>query len=71
MRVVYDASVDVLEVYLSDRIRELRYTGKELSPGIIADLDEQGNILKLGILDASDRYTSESLATFTVERVPA
>lgn len=71
MKVVYDTSVDILEVYLSDQVKERRHTSRELAPGIIADVDQRGTILKFEILDASDRYSKEQLATFTFERLPA
>lgn len=68
MRIVYDVGVDVLDIYLSEGAR---LTSREIAPGVIADLDEAGNILSLEILDASDRYSKEDLAKFTFERVPA
>ena len=71
MRIIYDVSVDILDIYLTDRVKERRHTSKELSPGVIADFDQQGSVLKLEILDASDRYTKEQLATFIFERVPS
>jgi uncharacterized protein YuzE len=70
VRVVYDASVDILDIYLSEHVRERRHTSKELAPGVIADVDKAGSIFKLEILDASDRYSKEQLATFTFERLP-
>lgn len=68
MRIVYDARVDVLDIYLSSGAR---LTSRELAPGVIADLDKDGRILSLEILDASDRYSKEELAKVTFERVPA
>lgn len=67
MRIVYDVSVDVLDIYLSEGAR---LTSREIAPGVIADLDENGNILSLEILDASDRYSKADLAKLTFERVP-
>ncbi|MSQ11196.1 MAG: DUF2283 domain-containing protein [Dehalococcoidia bacterium] len=69
MRIVYDASVDILEVYLCAQVKERRHTSKGLSPGIIADIDKAGSILKLEILDARERYSKEQLASFTFERL--
>lgn len=68
MRIVYDARVDVLDIYLSEGAR---LTSREIAPGVVADLDTNGNIVSLEILDASDRYTKDDLAKFTYERVPA
>lgn len=71
MQIVYDASVDILEGYLSDQVKERQHTSKELAPGIIADVDQRGTILKFEILDASNRYSKEQLAKCTFERLPA
>jgi uncharacterized protein YuzE len=68
MRVVYDSEVDILDIYLSPAER---HTSRELSPGVIADLDKADNIISLEILDASTRYPSEELAKFSFERTPA
>lgn len=67
MRVVYDAEVDILDIYFSSAGR---HSSKEIAPGVIADLDKVGNIIALEILDASDRYSSEDLAKFSFERMP-
>ena len=68
MRIVYDVDVDILDIYLSTAER---HSSKEISPGVIADLDKAGNIIALEILNASDRYSSEDLAKFSFERTPA
>lgn len=68
MRIVYDSEVDILDIYLSSAPRA---SSKEIAPGVIADVDEDGNIIALEILDASDRYSAEDLAKFSFERTPA
>lgn len=68
MRIVYDASMDVLDIYLSGGTR---ITSREIVPRVIADLDKDGNILSLEILDASGRYSKEDLAKLSFERIPA
>ena len=67
MRVIYDTEMDILDIYLSSTGR---YTSRELSPGVIADLDKDDNIIALEILDASSRYPTAELAKFSFERTP-
>ena len=67
MRVIYDTETDILDIYLSS---VERCTSRELSPGVIADLDKADNIIALEILDASTRYPAEELAKFSFERTP-
>lgn len=52
MKVTYDATVDVLRIILSDQPVD---ESDEDKPGIILDYDEQGSIVSLEILDASQR----------------
>ena len=68
MRIVYDSEVDILDIYLSSATRA---TSREIAPGVVADLDKEGNIIALEILDASDRYSPEDLTRFSFERTPA
>ncbi len=54
MKVTYDPETDTLTIRLKEKhISE----SDELQEGIIADLDSQGNIIGLEILDASQRIT--------------
>ncbi len=54
MRVTYDPETDTLIIQLKEvHISE----SDELQDGIIADLDANGNIIGLEILDASKRVT--------------
>ncbi|MBI2918309.1 MAG: DUF2283 domain-containing protein [Chloroflexi bacterium] len=64
----YDSGVDILDIQLSS---VPRITSREIAPGVVADLDKEGNIVALEIVDASDRYSSEDLARFSFERTPA
>lgn len=52
MKIKYDQEVDILVIQLSDG---KVYESDELKPGVILDFDEQGNILRIEILDASTR----------------
>ena len=54
MKITYDPQSDTLTIRLKENhISE----SDELQKGIIADLDSEGNIIGLEILDASQRIT--------------
>ena len=52
MKVIYDQEVDILRILLNDSDIE---ESDEDKPGVIIDYDEQGNVVGLEILDASER----------------
>ena len=56
----YDAEVDALTLHLSDR--KILHT-EELDDGILVDLDADGNIVGVEILDLQDRL-NEVRSTF-------
>lgn len=51
VKIKYDAQVDILRIRLGDAAIE---ESEEAEPGVIVDYDEQGQIVGLEILDASD-----------------
>ena len=51
MRITYDAEVDALYI----RFRETTTTTKELGEGIAVDLDAEGRLVGIEVLDAVDR----------------
>ncbi len=51
VKIKYDAQVDILRIRLGDTPIE---ESEEVEPGVIVDYDEQGNVVGLEILDASD-----------------
>ena len=54
MKITYDPETDTVTI----RLKEARISeSDELQEGIIADLDANGNIVGLEILDASERVT--------------
>ena len=54
MKVTYDPEADTLTMRIKEKQKS---ESDELQEGIIADLDSQGNIIGLEILDASQRIT--------------
>jgi uncharacterized protein YuzE len=52
MRVMYDRDIDILTITLK---AGATVESDEISPGVIVDLDSDGNVVGLEILDASRR----------------
>ncbi|HEX5011143.1 MAG TPA: DUF2283 domain-containing protein [Planctomycetota bacterium] len=64
MRVVYDRHTDTLVVQL--RADTPVAESDETSPGVILDLDAEGNVVSLEVLDASQRVTGADHMDFHV-----
>lgn len=63
MKVTYDPEVDVLRIRFSDRkVQE----SDEDKPGLILDYDENGSIVGLEILQASQRVQNPSSFEFKI-----
>ena len=58
MKVQYNSAVDVLSIAFSENLVE---ESDEDTPGIILDYDKDGNLVGLGILDASKRMGNPML----------
>ncbi len=62
MKVQYDGQTDSLTMILrSGQVAE----SDETRPGVILDYDEQGNLLSIEVLDASQRVEEPRKVTFT------
>ena len=55
MKVIYDPRTDTLTVILKEGVRIAE--SDEDKPGVILDYDDEGNLLSLEVLDASQRVT--------------
>ncbi len=55
MKVTYDPRTDTLSMILKDNAAVVE--SDEDKPGVILDYDEDGNLVSLEILDASERVT--------------
>ena len=64
MKVVYDRETDTLVITLSEaRIRE----STELGPGVVVDLDFEGNVVRFEVLRASTVVENATEMQFLVE----
>lgn len=61
MKIQYDSEVDVLSIVFSQNLIEM--TDKE-KPGVFLDYDKDGNIVGIGILDASTRIGYPTLIEY-------
>ena len=62
MKVTYDPKTDTLSVILKDDTPVSE--SDEDKPGTILDYDKRGNLISLGILDASKRVTESRKVEF-------
>ncbi len=68
MKIEYDREVDALYILL----REVQPADtSDLEEGVTIDLDENGHIVGLEILDASERLGLDSLLSITNHNMPA
>lgn len=67
MRITYDPEVDALYIELRKASAE---DSVDLEEGVTADLDEEGHLIGLEVLDASQRLGSDALTSVALERLP-
>ncbi|MBI4497609.1 MAG: DUF2283 domain-containing protein [Chloroflexi bacterium] len=68
VHIAYDAEVDALLIVLRDEV-QADY-GEEVAPGVTVDLDAEGNIVALEVLDASERLGRANVETVQVDLSP-
>jgi len=67
MKIEYSKSVDALYI----RLREAKIVdSKDIEEGVTIDLDENGHIVGLEILDASDKLNISDLVNISIENLP-
>lgn len=67
MKIAYDKEADALYIVLRDIPAS---DSRDLEEGVTIDLDNDGHILGLEILDASERLGLESLLNISIENMP-
>ena len=67
MKIEYSREADALYVYF----REVDVAkSKEVEEGVVIDLDKDGHIVGIEILDASKRLTARELVNVNIENLP-
>ena len=67
MKIEYSKDADALYVYF----REVEVAkSKEIEEGVVVDLDKEGHIVGIGVLDASKRLTARELVNVSIENLP-
>jgi uncharacterized protein YuzE len=67
MKIEYDKEADALYIVLRDIPAS---DSRDLEEGVTIDLDDEGHILGLEILDASERLGLEALLNISIENMP-
>lgn len=66
MRITYDAEIDALYI----GFRDTTVTTKELGDGIAVDLDSEGRLVGIEILDATERLgDTDTFRQITLENI--
>lgn len=67
MKIEYSKSIDALYIRLRDaKIAD----SKDIEKGVTADLDENGHIIGLEILDASEKLDIANIVNISIENLP-
>ncbi len=67
MKIEYDKEVDALYI----RLRNAKPSdSKDIEEGVTVDLDKDGHIVGIEILDASEKLGLESLLNVSIENMP-
>ena len=67
MKIEYSKDVDALYI----KLREAKITdSRDIEEGVTVDLDENGHIVGLEILDASERLDISDLVNISIENLP-
>jgi len=67
MRITYDPEVDALYIGLREATAA---DSMDLEEGVTADLDGDGHIIGLEVLDARERLGGDALTSVALERLP-
>ena len=67
MKIEYSRDADALYI----KLREAKITdSRDIEEGVTVDLDENGHIVGLEILDASERLDISDLVNISIENLP-
>lgn len=67
MKIEYSKEADALYVYF----REIEVAkSKEIEEGVVVDLDKEGHIVGIEVLDASKRLKPSELVNVNIENLP-
>ena len=68
MKIEYDNEVDALQIWFANA---KPVDSRDVAQGVTIDLDEQGNLVGLEVLDAAEKWGLESILTVTLDTVLA
>lgn len=67
MKIEYSKSVDALYI----RLREARIAdSRDIEEGVTVDIDENGHIVGIEILDASEKMNISDMVNISIENLP-
>lgn len=67
MKIEYDQQADAL--YLAVQPRKYVSRSREIEPGVVVDLDENGKVIGFEVLSVSKRYKPNQFRKVTLENI--
>ncbi|MGV8059899.1 MAG: DUF2283 domain-containing protein [Smithellaceae bacterium] len=67
MKIEYNDTADAIYVSFKEAFV---VKSKEIEEGVVVDLDENGHLIGIEILDVSHRYTLADIANVNIENMP-
>ena len=67
MKIEYDREADALYIQFCEAFVE---ESRDIEDGVVIDLDKEGHIIGVEILDASKRFGLKAIANITIEGLP-
>jgi uncharacterized protein YuzE len=67
MKIEYSDTADAIYVSFKEAFVA---KSKEIEEGVVVDLDENGHLIGIEILDVSERYTLADIANVNIENMP-
>jgi uncharacterized protein YuzE len=68
VKIEYDPEADALYIQIRDGVHPS--DNIDIEEGVTVDVDEQGHIVGVEVLDASKRLSPSDLASITIEKLP-
>ena len=67
MKIEYSKEADAIYVYFKE---EFVASSKEIEDGVVIDFDKDGHLIRIEVLDVSQRFSLADLVNVNIENLP-